>query len=108
MVVLEKITAPASRKRAAGGASAAAGTNLVVAVPRGTGTALVATFSLMVTGTPSSGPIGSSLCQRSVEAFAVSRAVSGSNAYSALRCGSHTAICASQPSTTSDREQCLG
>src|SRR5882757_6055424 len=107
MVVLEKITAPASRSRAAGGASAAAGTSLVVAAPSGTGTPLVAMLSLMVTGTPSSRPVGSPLCQRSVDALAVARAPSGSNAYSALMCGSHTAICASTSSSTSEGENCL-
>src|SRR5712664_2328514 len=107
MVVLEKITAPASRSRAAGGASAAAGTSFVVATPSGTGTPLVAMLSLIVAGTPSSGPIGSPLCQRSVDALAVARAPSGSNAYSALMCGSHTAICASTSSSTSDGENCL-
>src|SRR3954453_13647570 len=107
MVVLDKITAPASRKRAAGGASAVAGTSLVVAAPSGTGTPLVAMFSLIVTGTPSSGPDGSPFCQRSVEAFAVARAPSGSNAYSAFICGSHTAICASTSSSTSAGENCL-
>src|SRR5665811_995596 len=66
MVVLEKITAPASRKRATGGASVAAGTSLTDA-----------------------------------------RAPSGSKAYSALMCGSHTAICASTSSSTSDGENCL-
>src|SRR5216683_2445318 len=107
MVVLEKITAPASRNRAAGGASAAAGTSLVVAAPSGTGTPLVAILSLIVAGTPSSRPVGSPLCQRSVDALAVARAPSGSNAYSALRCGSHTAICPSTSSSTSDGENCL-
>src|SRR5439155_24498526 len=107
MVVLEKITAPASRNRAAGGASAAAGTSLVVAAPSGTGTPLVAIFSLIVAGTPSSRPAGSPFCQRSVEAFAVARAPSGSNAYSALMCGSHTAMCASRSSSTSDGENCF-
>src|SRR5580698_6846316 len=106
MVVLEKMTAPASRKRAAGGESAGAGASAVVAAPSGTGTPLVAMLSLMVTGTPSSRPIGSPLCQRSVEALAVARAPSGSNAYSALMCGSHTAICASTSSSTSDGENC--
>src|ERR1700691_2100757 len=106
MVVLEKITAPASRNLAAGGASTAAGASSVVAAPSGTGTPLVAMLSLIVTGTPSSRPIGSPLCQRSVEAFAVARAPSGSNAYSALMCGSHTAICASTSSSTSDGENC--
>src|SRR5712671_2935825 len=107
MVVLEKITAPASRSRAAGGASAAAGTSVAVAAPSGTGTPLVAILSLMVTGTPSSRPVGSPLCQRSVDALAVARARSGSNAYSALMCGSHIAICASTSSSTSDGENCL-
>src|SRR3978361_830215 len=106
MVVLEKITAPASRNRAAGGASAAAGTSLVVAAPSGIGTPLVAMLSLIVAGTPSSEPIGSPFCQRSVDNFAVARAPSGSNAYSALICGSHTAICASTSSSTSDGENC--
>src|SRR5664279_4312705 len=107
MVVFEKITAPASRKRAAGGASAAAGTSLLVAAPSGTGTPLVAILSLIVTGAPSSAPTGSLLCQRSVDALAVKRAPSGSKAYSALICGSHTAICASTSSRTSDGENCL-
>src|SRR6266403_2392618 len=106
MVVLEKITAPASRNRAAGGASVAAGKSLVVAAPSGIGTPLVAMLSLIVAGTPSSGPIGSPFCQRSVDAFAVARAPSGLNAYSALMCGSHTAICASTSSSTSDGENC--
>src|SRR3954452_21332959 len=107
MVVLEKITAPASRSRAAGGASAGDGTSLVVAAPSGTGTPLVAMFSLMVTGTPSSGPGGSLFCPRSVGGFAVARAPSESNAYSAFMCGSHTAICASTSSSTSVGENCL-
>src|ERR1700694_1247474 len=107
MVVLEEITAPPSRKRAAGGASAAAGISLVVTAPRGAGTPLVAIFSLSVAGTPSSGPTGWSFRQRSVEAFAVARAPSGSNAYSALMCGSHLAICASTSSSTSAGANCL-
>src|SRR6267378_3588987 len=107
MVVFEKITAPASRRRAAGGASTVDGTSVTVAAPSGTGTPLVAILSLMVTGTPSSRPVGSSFCQRSVDAFATARAPSGSNAYSALMCGSHTAMCAITSSSTSDGENCL-
>src|ERR1700754_289544 len=107
MVVFEKITAPASRSRAAGGASLSAGTNGALAAPSGTGTPLVAILSLMVTGTPSSTPVGSPLCQRSVDAFATARAPSGSKAYSALMCGSHTATCTSTSSSTSDGENCL-
>src|SRR5258708_23313752 len=107
MVVLEKITAPASRNRAAGGASAAAGTSFVVEAPSGTGTPLVAIFSLMVVGTPSSGPIGALLCQRSVEALATARAPSGSKAYSAWICGSQAATCVSTSSSTSVGENDL-
>src|SRR5947209_5860983 len=107
MVVLEKITAPASRKRAAGGASAAAGTSMVVAAPSGTGTPWVAMFSLIVTGTPSSSPTASPLRQRSLDASAATRAASGSNAYSAFMCGSHIATCASTSSSTSLGENCL-
>src|SRR6202161_702848 len=91
MVVLEKITAPASRNRAAGGASAAAGVNGLVAAPSGTGTPLVAMLSLIVVGTPSSTPMHWPCCQRSVDALAVKRAPSGSKAYSALMWGSHAA-----------------
>src|ERR1700722_11530425 len=107
MVVLEKITAPASRRRAAGGASAVAGTSLTEAAPSGTGTPLVAMLSLMVTGTPSRAPIGAPFCQRSVAAFATGRAPSGSKAYNALMCGSHTATCANTSSSTSEGENCL-
>src|SRR4051812_20978088 len=106
MVVLEKITAPASRRRAAGGASRSAATSGILAAPSGTGTPLVAMLSLTVTGTPSSAPTGSPLTQRSVELLAVARAPSGSKAYSALICGSHTATCFSTSSITSDGENC--
>src|SRR5215469_5427564 len=85
MVVLEKITAPASRSRAAGGASWAAGKSFALAEPSGTGTPL---------------------CQRAVEAFAAARAPSGSKAYSALMCGSKTSTCASTSSSTSEGENC--
>src|ERR1700693_4342597 len=107
MVVLEKITAPASRKRATGGASTGEGTSLTLAAPSGTGWPLVAILSLMVTGTPSSGLVGSPLRQRSVEALALARAPSGSNKYSALMCGSQAATCVSTSSSTSDGENCL-
>src|ERR1700736_2954056 len=107
MVVLEKMIAPASRNRAAGGASSSAGTSLVVAAPSGTGTPLVAMFSLMVADTPSSGPIGVPLCQRSVDAVATTRAPSGSKAYSALICGSHAATRANTSSSISVGENCL-
>jgi hypothetical protein len=62
---LEKMIAPASRNRAVGGASCAAGTSGIAAVPSGTGTPFEAMFSFTVTGTPSSGPIGAPFAQRS-------------------------------------------
>src|SRR5665213_8119 len=93
MVVLEKITAPASRNRAAGGASTGDGTSLLVAVPSGTGTPLVAMLSLMVTGTPSSEPTGSPFCQRSVEHFATAHAPSGSKAYSGVTVSCGSGLC---------------
>ena len=77
-MVLEKMIAPASRSRAGGGASCAAGTRFVAAVPSGTGTPLEAMLSFTVTGTPSSGPLGAPLAQRCVEAAASARAASGS------------------------------
>src|ERR1700716_1558351 len=107
MVVFEKIPAPDSRRRAAGGASRSAGTSGMLAAPSGTGTPLVAILSLMVTGTPSSMPVGSPLCQRSVDALATARAPPGSKAYRALICGSHTAMCVSTSSSTSDGENCF-
>ena len=78
IVVLEKMIAPASRSRAGGGASCAAGASGIAAVPSGTGTPFEAMFSFTVTGTPSSGPIGAPFAQRSVEAVASARAPSGS------------------------------
>ena len=61
IVVLPRMTAPPSRSRAAGGASASAGVSSFAAVPAGSGTPRVAIFSLIVTGTPSSGPAGAPL-----------------------------------------------
>jgi hypothetical protein len=77
---LPRITAPASRSRADGGASCAAGTSRVAAVPAGTGTPFVAVFSLIVHGTPSSGPIGVPLRQRCSDKRAAASAASGSKA----------------------------
>ena len=69
--------APASRSRAAGGASALAGVMSLAAVPTGVGSPRVAILSLTVTGTPSSGPIGSPFAQRASEARASFSARSG-------------------------------
>ena len=79
MVVLQTMTAPASFKRAAGGASALAGVRSVARVPSGTGSPWVAMFSLIVTGTPSSAPQGALERQRVSLARACARASSGRN-----------------------------
>ncbi len=78
MVVLASSTPPASRVRAAGGASATAGFSGSAAQPSGTAVPSVAIFSLIVSGTPSMGPAGSPFDQRASEAFAETRAASGS------------------------------
>ena len=64
IVVLARMIAPAWRTRADGGASSPAGVKTVEAAPSGTAIALVAMFSLIVIGTPSSAPIDSFLSQR--------------------------------------------
>jgi hypothetical protein len=74
------MTAPDSRIRAAGGASFAAGTSRLAAVPTGTGVPRVAMFSLIIDGTPSIGPSGSPFSQRASEARAAASAASGSSA----------------------------
>jgi len=79
-VVLARMIAPASRIRAAGGASCRAGFRAVAALPRGIGVPWVAISSLTVTGIPSSGPLGAPLFQRSVEARASRRTCCGSKA----------------------------
>jgi hypothetical protein len=68
-------TAPLSRSRAAAGASAIAGTSGLPAVPSGTGTPSVATFSLTVAGTPSRLPMGVPASQRASLARAAASAV---------------------------------
>ena len=80
MVVLARTIAPASRTRAEAGASDAAGTSSVAAVPSGTGTPRVAMFSLMVTGTPSSAPCGEPFRQRASDSRAALRAAPKSGA----------------------------
>ena len=71
MVVLPRITQPASRSLAEGGASAGCGVASSFAlVPIGAGSPLVKMFSLIVTGTPSSGESGCFARQRASEARA--------------------------------------
>ena len=79
MVVLQINTAPASIRRAAGGAWFGAGVRSEAAVPKGMGSPWVAMLSLSVSGTPSSGPHGSPRRQRRSEALACASANSGRN-----------------------------
>src|SRR2546429_7926700 len=78
MVVLPSSTQPASRTRAEGGASGAAGAMSPAAVPSGVGTPFVPMLSLMVIGTPSMGLSGSPARQRgsALVAFACATAAS--------------------------------
>src|ERR1700730_10079863 len=76
IVVLPSRTQPASRSRAAGGASAALGVMSPAAVPTGVGMPATAMLSLMVTGTPSSAESGVPERQRACDAAACARALS--------------------------------
>ena len=92
IVVLPTSTAPASLSRAAAGASRGAGESVVAADPRGEGTPTVVMFSLIVTGTPSSGPSDSPAPHRSSAAWAWRSASSSSRCHSALIVGSQASI----------------
>ncbi len=79
-MVLAKITAPASRRRAAGGASTGLGaTSRRAAVPSGIGTPRVAMFSFTVAGTPSRASAAPRI-QRASDSRAAARAASGAKA----------------------------
>ncbi len=92
IVVLPRNTQPASRTRAAGGASTALGVRIAAAVPTGVGTPLLAIFSFSVIGTPSSGLSCRPLRQRCSEALACASAPSASTRYIALIFGSQASI----------------
>ena len=99
-VVLPSSTAPASRKRATTGASAAAGVPRVVSEPWRVGKPAWSVLSLMVTGTPSSGPSGRPSRHRSADARAMARAPSRSTSWNAFRSGSRTSMRARACSAT--------
>ncbi len=101
MVVLPSSTHPASRTRAEGGASAAAGVISPAAVPSGVGTPFVAILSLMVMGTPSSGLSGSPARQRRSELVACASAPTASMTYIAWIFGSHASMRVSAARVTS-------
>ena len=88
VVVLPMRTAPASRRRAVAGASTSHGwSGSTVWLPRRVGQPFVSTRSLMVVGTPSSGPTGSLRCQRISDAAAAAIASSGARWAKALIVG---------------------
>ncbi|CAB4652206.1 unannotated protein [freshwater metagenome] len=93
--------APASRTRAAGGASADAGVSTVDAAPKGIEVPLVAIFSLIVIGTPSRAPIGSFFIHRFELASAWAIAPSRSWPHNALTAGSRNSILEITASITS-------
>src|SRR6266567_3813831 len=102
MLVLPSSTHPASRTRAAGGESAAAGVMLSpAAVPSGVGTPLDAMLSLIVIGTPSIGLSGAPSRQRRSELVACANAPTASVTYIALIFGSQASMRSSTARVTS-------
>src|SRR5690606_15493081 len=77
MVVLANSTAPASRRRAAGGPSSAE-IACTAREPTRIGVPCMAMLSLIDTGTPSRGPSGALACQRFVDASAACLAAEAS------------------------------
>ena len=88
VVVLPRITAPASRSRADAGASTSqACFGSTVREPRSVGQPLARIRSLIETGTPSRSPAGAPRAQRASLSAAERRASSGATTQKALRTG---------------------
>ncbi len=77
MVVRAKMSMPASRSRAMWGWSSASATGSRVRLPLRFGRSFAPWFSLMASGTPSSGPFGSPFIQRASASRAAALAASG-------------------------------
>src|SRR6266849_5901569 len=107
MLVLPMMTQPASRTRADGGASAAAGVMSPAAVPTGVANPFTGILSLMVIGTPSSALDGVPARHRASDAAAWASAPASSTTYMALIFISHAAMRASAARATSTGESCL-
>ena len=107
MVVLPRKTVPASRRRAAAGASSATGSPEASVVPRRIGQPATAMLSLIVTGTPSSGPVASPFSQRACEASAMASVAASSRWTKALIAGSKRAMRASASFATSTGDRSL-
>ena len=106
IVVLPMSTQPASRTRAAGGASTALGVMSPLAVPTGVGTPFTAMLSLIVIGTPSSALSGEPWRQRVSDAAAWANASSAAMTYIALISFSQVSIRARTARATSTGESC--
>ena len=105
MVVLPRKTQPASRSRAAAGASSAKGASEATAEPRRIGQPATPILSLIVTGTPSSGPSASPLSVARLGGLAPSPAsTASSRTTKALISGSKRSIRASASFATSTGE----
>ena len=88
VVVLPSSTAPASRSRAAAGASSSQGPfGSIVFEPRSVGQPRVRIRSLIETGTPSSRPIGAPFIQRPSDSVALAIAASASTRQKAFSTG---------------------
>ena len=88
VVVLPKITAPCSRRRATAGASSFHGPlGSIVFEPRRVGQPRVSNRSLIDVGTPSTSPLGSPFIQRASDARALSSANAGSTWQKAFSTG---------------------
>lgn len=106
VVVLPRITAPASRNRATGGESTGSGaTPSVVRLPRRVGKPFIRLRSLTVAGTPSIGPRGRPSRQRASLARAASRAPSASTRVKAPTSPFHRSIRARQARVASTGER---
>jgi hypothetical protein len=101
------MTHPASRTRAAGGASASADVRSSAAVPTGVGMPFTAILSLMVIGTPSSVLNGVPARHRASDAVAWTSAPAASTTYMALIVFSHASMRASAARVTSTGESSL-
>jgi hypothetical protein len=107
VVVLPRITGPASRRRAAAGASTSHGcSGSTLREPRRVGQPLTRIRSLIETGTPSSSPAGTPRCQRVSLARAAARASSGAWWQNALRTGLKRSMRASTARVASSGEAC--
>src|SRR3954452_10270706 len=96
VVVLPRMTAPASRSRATDGASSSHGpASSINVLPRSVGQPRVHNASLIDVGTPSAGPSGCPACHRASDSFAAASAPSASTRTKAFTWSSYRSIASS-------------